>query len=756
MSHGDIVTLTKDGIVAHEKSFRSVGIYDQSVCFGLWVGNPYQENDCDGNRLPPQLIVSPFHPFSWASLLRIRILINNTKGSLYRITKFLSDNDLSILYSECIPSGFGHAIWHVIAESTTDEIDTLKREKEDFDRKHSHTRSIYGSEKGCEECEKLEAEGKTAFEVARDLANRFAVLMLKHSGNLKIELGNLKNAEAEIKRIKRLLKNDKVTDFKRIGIDSSPFYRSEPVSLERLFERLTKINKRKHLEVFLEECIRLKVFLPKKFYIESITHNELDEKLKKLKDEDLKRIFRSPAENPLETDKRLTSNELLEKVQNLSSNPSDKGLEELLESEELVQVVETLKHDELLQRLGSLPPDKLADKFKHLPDKDKEKLELITPVLHDWETFKELPDEHFLYDTRYVLEEIRRTTPDWNDRDDSYFYRGAYKPIRRVRYQMDMAFFSIYGGGRDVPILLKYDATRSLLKPLDEQAFAESEWKGVIDVPVQFITNFDTQSKFIRLLPIKKPLVKTNLTNIDIAYKISVPKGKVAIKSKGLMSLVCEALQAMNINLIHSTNKNTRFDYSSHTGVMSFIADVDINEKEKIRSAINQIHHGKYTTIGPIDIYPNPTKKLFLSLHFGHPRDKQIRKMVGKVAQERGYESAIVYTHVDPVTDKVEEQIKSCDVFLQILTFKEHEIPSDTHFSWLDFEYGVAFGGNMPTLRLIDIVRLPFEEWEQKTKINKDQRSHEFRTDVSDKRLESYIRAAIEELDTKLLKKESV
>jgi nucleoside 2-deoxyribosyltransferase len=701
MSHGDIVTLTKDGIVAHEKSFRSIGIYDQSVCFGMWVGNPYKEFDCDGNELPPQLIVSPFHPFSWASMLRIRILLNNSKGNLHKITKLLSDNHLSILYTECMPSGFGNATWHVVAESTKKKVEELKRKKEAFDREHSHIRTTYGGGKDCESC-KNEPDFKV-FEEARSLANEFAFQMLIHSGEIRLALKNLEKAEKEIKRIKRFLKGEKVTiyeelyekgEIKNQKLVGAKFKNEEKtLSLSDLLNRLNNIENGKHLRAFLDECIKLKIFLK--------TEISVNENNSKINISDLNKL----------------------------ENDFNKLYESLNELEEI----------------------------KKLKKGVKEKLDEITPTLHDWEAFEDLPDQHFLFNTRKVLKKMRENKKDWNDRGDSYFYRGAYRPIFRVRYQMDMAFFAIYGGGKDVPILLKYDAKRLLLKPYDEQVFVDNEWKDVLNVPIQFIANFDTQSKFIKLIPITKPVIKTKLTNIDISYKVTATKGQVAEKSKGLLSSVCELLKNININLMHNTNKNTRFEYNSEIGKMSFTADLDYNnssEVEKLRAILTTIPQDKYVSIRKIKIFPQPTKKLFLSLHFGHPRDEQIREIVKNVASERGFEAAIVETHVEPVTEKVEAQIKSCDALLQILTFREHENPTATHFNWLDFEYGVAFGVSIPTLRLVDVVRLSFEEWEQKNNINKDQRCHEFRTDVSDEQLACYIRTAIEELDRKLLKKE--
>jgi hypothetical protein len=106
------------------------------------------------------------------------------------------------------------------------------------------------------------------------------------------------------------------------------------------------------------------------------------------------------------------------------------------------------------------------------------------------------------------------------------------------------------------------------------------------------------------------------------------------------------------------------------------------------------------------------------------------------------------------VTKKVVGDIEGCQAFLQLLSFRATDDPEKTSFSWLDFEYGVASGKGIPTIRLVDVVRVSYDWWTQHITINTDQRAKEFRSDVSDTELVEQIRAAIEELARELARRQ--
>jgi hypothetical protein len=130
MIHGDVVTITSEGILAHYKALQPLGIYDKSICWAVWSANPYQGNQ----HGYPNLVISPIHPSSWPFLIRLEIAITDEEGAFTWICDWLNKNDLSILFMECTTHGFSHAFCNVIAESTREELRLLKEDKESLTR----------------------------------------------------------------------------------------------------------------------------------------------------------------------------------------------------------------------------------------------------------------------------------------------------------------------------------------------------------------------------------------------------------------------------------------------------------------------------------------------------------------------------------------------------------------------------------------------------------------------------------------------
>jgi hypothetical protein len=163
MFFGDIVTITSKGVLAREKALLPLGIYDESICWGLWAANPHPEHP---QTRHPNLIISPFHPSSWPFLVRLRLVLENRPGALADAARLLEDNDLSVLFAECTPTGFTHATWSVIAESTWDALKGVRERKEEFDRR--------------EENQRVRIPPDESYGEAREMANDIAAHMLAH------------------------------------------------------------------------------------------------------------------------------------------------------------------------------------------------------------------------------------------------------------------------------------------------------------------------------------------------------------------------------------------------------------------------------------------------------------------------------------------------------------------------------------------------------------------------------------------------
>lgn len=168
MFFGDIVTITSAGVLAREKALQPLGIYDKSICWGLWAANHHENHPHHGH---PNLIISPFHPSSWPFLIRLRLVLENRKGALAEAARLLEENDLSVVLAECTPTGFSHATWTVIAESTWGELDEARQRKEAFDfRRENH---------------KVRIPPDESYYKARELANDIAAGMLTHVRRLQ-------------------------------------------------------------------------------------------------------------------------------------------------------------------------------------------------------------------------------------------------------------------------------------------------------------------------------------------------------------------------------------------------------------------------------------------------------------------------------------------------------------------------------------------------------------------------------------------
>ena len=371
------------------------------------------------------------------------------------------------------------------------------------------------------------------------------------------------------------------------------------------------------------------------------------------------------------------------------------------------------------------------------------------PPLYDFKIKNE--EDGFLFDhslvaARMCAADSTSSVAEYKDYIDSQLPKPVF-----AHYMQRLAYFSIYGGGREVPFSLHYKANSALLELDKEGLFSEGSL-GLRDLPAPAIATFNSVDKYLRLNPVTPGLLSGRLTRIGIEYRVVEHHDHSAEASKWLLHLICEKLQEASIDLLHISNKWTRYEYAEEAGFVSLIGDVsDQTGLDFIKSSILAINTTKPTTLDNIiikdvsvSLYPN--NFLFLSLHSGHPRHDNIREIVHRVAAEAGFNDVIVETYVSPATGKVLDELKRCQAFLQLLTFRQDEDPAAVSFSWLDFEYGVAAGLGIPTLRLVDTVRMSLSWWQGRIATNIDQRPKDFRSDTSDEDLADKLREAVQEL----------
>jgi hypothetical protein len=396
--------------------------------------------------------------------------------------------------------------------------------------------------------------------------------------------------------------------------------------------------------------------------------------------------------------------------------------------------------------------------------------------LHSWDS--EVGSGLFNFNLEQVIEEMatidkqmideqKRTTKLRPKEENSRYVNEHFPKTATAYYMQRLAYFSMYGGGMDVPFALRYNANSALLKLERNEVFPPNGIKiyrepeepfPLGSLPKPAISIFNSQEKYLRLKPITSKIVKNTLTQLSVEYRIEDLKS-ASESSKGLLRLIGTKLKDSKVNLLHVSNKSTRYEYSIKAGIIHFIADVPQQYYKSVEEAIRSINHAKppelkSVSIRSVKIHEYPRRTLFVSLHFGHPREGDLRRIIDAVAKERGFEQAIVETYVAPATQTILEKIKSCQAFLQLLLFKGEDNPENINFSWLDFEYGVASGRGIPTVRLVDSVRVSYDWWKNRITINPDQRVREFRSDASEKMLTIILRNAVEELAQELLRRQ--
>ncbi len=387
-------------------------------------------------------------------------------------------------------------------------------------------------------------------------------------------------------------------------------------------------------------------------------------------------------------------------------------------------------------------------------------------------------DEHFLYSAKVVDEIMGGKNKDSN----SQIVKRLESQPYYVHYMRKLAYFSMYGGGLEVPFSLQYHADSALLKlekgyifsefnqrmiapPESDKKLAENKEQlpPSLPLPSAAIVTFDTYERYLRLLPITQELLEEKLTRATVEYEVENYPNPTAEDSQGLLGEICAEFAKANVNLLHVSNKWTQYGSSKEAGLISFIADLSADKYKLVEEGIKSInhilrrqpgHHLKHVKIREVSIYKYPQLKLFVSTHFGHPRDKSVRKIIKDIARKLGFDGIIIETHVKEATDTVVNKIVHCDAFLQVLWFRKEDSPESINFSWLDFEYGVASGKGLPTIRMVDTVRVTYDWWKRMITTNPDQRAIEFRSDLSDEDLTAQIRGAVEELTREVARRQ--
>lgn len=160
------VTATSKGILG-PAPFRSVNIFDESSCWGVWLPLPKHLGESDWKkRNAGHLVVAPIHPSAWPFLLRIQLFLEDRESALADAAEAIASLGVNIMISECAPAGYRHAVWSIIGYLATDGIDNLRKDKASLDRT------------------KQTSDGRTS----KDLAIRTTAMMQSEAERLRFEI----------------------------------------------------------------------------------------------------------------------------------------------------------------------------------------------------------------------------------------------------------------------------------------------------------------------------------------------------------------------------------------------------------------------------------------------------------------------------------------------------------------------------------------------------------------------------------------
>jgi hypothetical protein len=370
------------------------------------------------------------------------------------------------------------------------------------------------------------------------------------------------------------------------------------------------------------------------------------------------------------------------------------------------------------------------------------------PLLHVW---RAEGDSHFLYNADAVAAEMEARGQGPAESNLKYIRSHVPRPAQ-VRYMQRLAYFSLYGGGKfeEVPFRFRYRANATRIELERGTPFGEGSFT-LSPLPIPAIGTFNSEDKYLRLCPVTPNFLARPLTRILVEYEVR-QLAHNAKASQGLLRRICQALRA-DVDLLHISNKWTRHGYANEKGEISFIADVEPAVHRELEAKLKTVNADESdrleaVTIKDARVYKYALKKLFLSFHFGHAREGCIRQLVERAALDEGFVNVVVETYTESVTLAVDNQIGSCQAFLQLIYSDEYD-PYEMNLQWLQHEYSTARAKAIPALRLVDTSRFSYERWRSRLVVNADHPLRNFRLDVSDAALGEVIREAIRELAKK-------
>lgn len=117
MQYGDEINVLENGPIIDAKSLQPLGIADDSVCWGLWVGGEPVRNKSRQKQHwhLPHLVVSPIHPDNWATSFHMRVVLRDNQGSMYRFLDSIRECGVDLHFVDYAFSGYDHSVMNAMA-----------------------------------------------------------------------------------------------------------------------------------------------------------------------------------------------------------------------------------------------------------------------------------------------------------------------------------------------------------------------------------------------------------------------------------------------------------------------------------------------------------------------------------------------------------------------------------------------------------------------------------------------------------------
>ncbi|MBS1914408.1 MAG: hypothetical protein JST22_20635 [Bacteroidetes bacterium] len=288
----------------------------------------------------------------------------------------------------------------------------------------------------------------------------------------------------------------------------------------------------------------------------------------------------------------------------------------------------------------------------------------------------------------------------------------------------------MYGINCGAPYQFTYDARHSELKPNDPRLY--KQWLSEFGSPTVAIASFDTRENYVRLRLFEKARVGENIIDVRISYEADLARtsmepsaskggdgaspadvgaiGRIPGSSKGLLVKVCDVLSENDVNLIQLTDLTRESHPQTEIGTIKMVGRIEgayteearKRTTERIRQSLLALRlDDARIVVSHVDAGKHKMWKLFLSTHFAWERFEDVKKMVDECAKRHGFSDIVLpRTHIEGATDTVVYTLSECDAMLQMVAPRAGN--AGESLAWLIFEYGLARGKGIPSIRMAD------------------------------------------------------